>query len=250
MLQALLNGKLSREQENMEDILTSNVFGLLKYVPAREGLLKYLALAEDTNGDQPLKCLSSLSDVTEKSIDYDFWPGWKETDCDACEPDVVITLRLPNENDLLVLVEAKYLCGKSSEADEAYDTPTDQLAKEWDNLRSRAKAQGKAPSLIYLTAHYAYPHQDIKDAINEFKCKRPGASEPVIYWLSWRHLYKVCEDTNNTILNDLAFLLGRLNLKFFYGVKLDNVHIPWSFQTVFDWQKYAEIMTINWRFEK
>ena len=41
MLQALLNGKLSREQENMEDILTSNVFGLLRYVQPQDGILKY-----------------------------------------------------------------------------------------------------------------------------------------------------------------------------------------------------------------
>jgi hypothetical protein len=31
MLQALLRGKLSREHEEIEDILTSNVFGLLQY---------------------------------------------------------------------------------------------------------------------------------------------------------------------------------------------------------------------------
>ena len=31
MIEALLHGKLSCKQENMEDILTSNVFGMLQY---------------------------------------------------------------------------------------------------------------------------------------------------------------------------------------------------------------------------
>ena len=33
MLSALLHGKLSREQENMEDILTSIVFDTLRHLP-------------------------------------------------------------------------------------------------------------------------------------------------------------------------------------------------------------------------
>ena len=249
MLQALLNGKLSREQENKEDILTSNVFGLLKYVHPQEGILEYLSLAEDKDGAQPFKCLSSLSYVTEKSIDYDFWPRWKEPNWDGCEPDVVITLEIPDGNDLLVLIEAKYLSGKSSEADESYEKPNDQLAKEWDNLIVRAEASNRSPVLIYLTAHYVHPYQDINDAISEFLKKRPESAGPDIYWLSWRHLYKVCKNTGNPILKDLTLLLDRYNLKFFDGIKLEDVCIPWSFKIDFEWQKYTGIQTINWRFE-
>jgi len=42
MLEAQLHGKLTREQENLEDILTSNVFGSIKYVPFKKGLLPIL----------------------------------------------------------------------------------------------------------------------------------------------------------------------------------------------------------------
>ena len=248
MLQALFNGKLSREQENMEDILTSNVFGLLKYVPTCEGLLKYLALAEDKDGKQPLDYLSSVSELAQESINYEFWPWWEESNCKGCEPDVAISLKIPGKHNLLVLIEAKYLSGKSSKADETTDKPNDQLAREWDNLGVRAGLNNK-PVLIYLTAHYIYPHQDIEEAKNELRKKRPNGGDFAIYWLSWRHLYESCEDTGNPILNDLILLLERLGLKFFYGVKLEDVHIPWSFEKVFDWQKYAGIMTINWRFK-
>ncbi len=42
MIPALLHGKLSREQENMEDILTSIVFGVLKHLPPELILLPWL----------------------------------------------------------------------------------------------------------------------------------------------------------------------------------------------------------------
>ena len=249
MLQALLKGKLSREQENMEDILTSNVFGLLKYVRPREGILNYLSLAEDGDGERPLQFLSSLSEVPHDSIEYEFWPWWEEANCYGCEPDVVIKLKVPAKQDLLILIEAKYLSGKSSEADEVDDTPTDQLAKEWDNLRVKANRSDKRPVLIYLTAHYAYPIRDINDAISEFLEKRPDDATPVICWLSWRHLHTVCESTQLPILNDIKLLLDRLGLTFFDGVALDYVNVPWSFEVVFDWRAVSGIQKINWRFK-
>ena len=234
----------------MEDILTSNVFGLLSYVQPQDGILEFLSFAEDKGG-KPLKYLSSLSDAHHKSIeiDYTFWQRWKEPDRKGCEPDVVISLEIPDGDNLLILIEAKYLSGKSSEADEANEKPNDQLAKEWDYLSVRAGGLNKKPILIYLTKHYAYPHQEIEEAINDYKNKTPGATEPVIYWLSWRCLYNVCEDTNNPILKDLRRLLKRLNLKFFDGVKLGYVDIHWSYEKIFGWQKYIEIQTIKWRFE-
>ena len=248
MLQALLKGKLSREQENMEDILTSNVFGLLEYIQPEQGILKYLSLAEDGDGKRPLQYLSSLSEVPHDSVEYEFWPWWEEANCYGCEPDVVIKLRIPDIQDLLVLVEAKYLSGKSSEADEGYDTPTDQLAREWDNLLVKANTSDERPLLVYLTAHYAYPFQDIKDAMSEFLSKRPDGVRPVIYWLSWRHLYTVCERSHHPILNNIKLLLDRLDLTFFNGIELDYVHVTWSFEIAFDWRTVSGIQKINWRF--
>ena len=215
----------------MEDILTSNVFGLLRYIQPKEGILKYLSYAEDKDGNRPLKYLSSLSEIPQESIEYEFWPWWEESGCIGCEPDLVLSIKIPDKKDLLLLVEAKYLSGKSSEADEDYDTPTDQLAKEWDNLslRARADKSDKTPILVYLTAHYSYPRNDIDNAVVEFKEKRPNWDEPTIYWLSWRHLHNVCENSSTLVLVDLRYLLNRLNLQFFNGVALSYINITWSF---------------------
>ena len=47
MIEALLRRKLTFQQENMEDILTSNVFGMLQYVPPNEGLFAFLAQSQN-----------------------------------------------------------------------------------------------------------------------------------------------------------------------------------------------------------
>lgn len=53
MLVALLHGKLSREQENIEDILTSNVFGVLKYLPPGTVLIPFLSKASTPDEKHP-----------------------------------------------------------------------------------------------------------------------------------------------------------------------------------------------------
>ena len=50
MFQALIKGKLTRSEENMEDLLTSNVFGIFKYLPPSEALLPFIGEAIDLRG--------------------------------------------------------------------------------------------------------------------------------------------------------------------------------------------------------
>ena len=44
MLHAQRRGKLTREVENLEDLLTSNVFGVFSYLEPEVGLLPFLVL--------------------------------------------------------------------------------------------------------------------------------------------------------------------------------------------------------------
>jgi hypothetical protein len=43
----MIHGKLTREEEGMEDLLTSNIFGSMKYLPSYAILLSFLSLAKD-----------------------------------------------------------------------------------------------------------------------------------------------------------------------------------------------------------
>lgn len=224
MLMALLRGKLSRDQENMEDILTSNVFGTFKYLPPQDALLPFLSNAALLNGEMPLASLPGHAEVK-----YKFWPRLEEPDCEGCEPDVLIFLKLPGGSEKkLILVEAKYLSGKSSEEGEGA-RPHDQLAREWDNLRALAARESAASLLIYLTADLSPPIEDIEASQKELEGKREQRGQ--ICWLSWRHLRSLTRTSSHEMLRDLGEVLHHLNLTFFEG--FSGVEAPrqlrWTF---------------------
>ncbi len=234
MLQAMLHGKLSREQENMEDLLTSQVFGTLKYAAPHEGLLPWLRHAEDLDGHRP------FVDVSERcAVLYKLWPCWTEPDCFGCEPDAVLEIAAENLQ-MIVAVEAKHLSGKSSEADATVEAPADQLAREWDYLKRIADENCEQPVLLYVTADYAIPRAEIEASINEYRTKRPADGlTPQICWLPWRRLPELLRGHKSPALADLAEFVSRLDLCFFEGVRL-NGPLP----TV-QWQFVPEILPIE-----
>ena len=72
MLQALLHGKMSPEEEGAEDLLTASVFGLLSYLPERENLAEFLSLAERADGARdPFFASKALRLAT-----FEFWPTY------------------------------------------------------------------------------------------------------------------------------------------------------------------------------
>ena len=248
MLMALLRGKLSRDQENMEDIHTSNVFGTFKYLPPQDGLLSFLGNAALPNEEMPLALLPEHTEVK-----YEFWPWLEEPDCERCQPDVLISLKLPGGTEKkVILVEAKYLSGKSSEEGEG-QRPHDQLAREWDNLRALAARESAAPLLIYLTADLSPPIEDIEVSQKELEGKRKQRGE--ICWLSWRHLRSLTRTSSHEMLRDLGEVLHRLNLTFFEG--FSRVEAPrqlrWTFSgpsVRFVWRSLVPAGSPVWRFNK
>jgi hypothetical protein len=245
VIPALLRHKLTPKNENMEDILTSNVFGLLKYVQPKCGLFKFLARAATIDGNYPLASLVE-QDVT---VEYRFWPRWAH-----CEPDVELDIR--GESPYLVGIEAKYRSGKSSkvaeeeeddeeeedeedESDEGFedDQPEDeegvrdQLANEWKDLVAEASRVHAQPVLIYLTAHLYCPSKALKDSIKH--CPKPSARrpQPMICWLSWRELPKLFRSSPDPHLADLAALADEMKLMFFEGfAEVAEIHADWVFQ--------------------
>lgn len=200
MLQAQLKGKLTRAEENMEDLLTSNVFGSIKYVTPQEGLEPILASSEDINGDKPFDRLQIVSEPQ-----YRFWPTLSEPGCNECEPDVLIEMKLSSGQKIIVLVEAKYRSGKSSLADSG-EAPKDQLSCEYDNLRIEARRKEASPVLLYVTADIGFPKDDIIESQKEFFEKR--SSEMNVFWISWRKLPALFATAKkDSILNDLVKVL-------------------------------------------
>ncbi|MBD3672773.1 MAG: hypothetical protein HUJ26_04530 [Planctomycetaceae bacterium] len=259
MLQALLHGKLSRQQKNMEDVLTSNVFGLLRYLPPSQGLLPLLSQARTTDGEQPLRWLIDTDRqspfITNEDIDYLFWERLHEPGCIFCESDLLLRVRVPSERNLLILIEAKYRSPKSSKADPSETRPKDQLAREWDNLVRRAKHEDATPFLIFTTASVGIPQREIQASVVDYLSK-PGRSDtPQILWLSWRQISEVFgKNRDVAILSDLCELTERLGLKYFHGFSMTEF-VPreshWRFDAIpRRWFDLLTVPIIDWKFTK
>jgi hypothetical protein len=95
MLQAMLHGKLTREEEGMEDLLTSNVFGLIRYLSAEEILFPFLSLAWNPFTGQSIG--DWLQDAT--LVEYmKFWSTLSAHGCKECEPDIDVLIRNQDGN--------------------------------------------------------------------------------------------------------------------------------------------------------
>lgn len=239
MLAAQLRGKLTRKEEDLEDLLTSNVFGSIRYSPPEKGLIPLLAAAEDSNGFNPLRNLPDISAVT-----YEFWPYLEDDNGNTCQPDVLIRITHETSHQTIILVEAKYKSGKSSLDDDGIE-PNDQLAREWDILTTREK--DATPYLLYVTADFSYPKEDIEESQSEFEKKRNGRLDVV--WISWRKLPTVLNGSE-LILKDLIEILRKQGLTFFEEIKIPPIdRVPWTFQKNilnFDWKLNSP--EFNWRF--
>jgi len=254
MLEALLGGKLSKSQENMEDILTSIVFGAFRREDAPVGLLPFLKMSIPQLGSIPLP---TDQECTVKYYDYEFWPFYKNIEgVSSCEPDVVITITVPDGKDILLLIEAKFHSGISSTASND-GIVSHQLAKEWLQLCNDA-GDAYIPWLIYLTTDIAAPHAVIKEAKNEIdeKIMRHNIRiEPNISWLSWRVLEDLFASEYQPeippILRDISLIIRRLNLIYFDGFggykKLSN-KLTYKFRKPvinYIWQ-YEKIPHLGW----
>ena len=253
MIPAILSGKLAREQENMEDILTSNVFGLFRYIKPIEGLIPFLAKMRMQEGDSnPFEFVEETA-----TAKYEFWPWLTAPERFPCEPDVLIRLRINETKKLCLLIEAKLNSGKSSRADDSSAKPYDQLAREWDNLTHIAAQEHAEPLLIYLTADFLYPASEIEASRSEYETKR---SEWIHYqpfrcgWLSWRMLADVFQDSRDPIQSDLYDLAVRMGFDSFRGITtIKPIETePWQFKRpkeIFRWDVVVPTK-LQWGFSK
>ena len=218
-LMALLKGKLSQK----EDILTSSAFEVMKYLEPERVLVHFLAKASLPDGSKPLASIRVAAKPT-----YEFWPWLTEPGCNDCESDLLIRVTSSDDRKFLILVEVKYLSGKSSKAENG-ERSNDQLALQWINLESLARNESREPVLLYLTADFCYPVAEIEASQEDLAKHRH--KEASILWVSWRHLWTPIRNEKDEMLGDLASVLDHLNLTIFSGFseKGPPPSIQWKF---------------------
>lgn len=227
---AEIHGKISETgtnlSERMEDLLTSNIFGCMRYLPAEKALVPFLNLGKSFHGNT-FTCPDNIS-----AIHYAFWPWLVMPDRIPCEPDLVIGLEIEDNSLYLVMVEAKYYSGLSSEEDERAE-PNDQLARELDNLDAISSVHlGWKPelnivsrTLLFVTQQMGLPRELLARSLDEYRRKRKREGD--IFWLSWRFLSRILENSlknesnpaYNAVLGDTLELLLRKGLEMFDGIE-------------------------------
>jgi hypothetical protein len=220
MIMAELKSKVS-EVIGMEDVLTSDVFGLIKYIDP-DLILKDILNASVSFSD---KKSFNVMKIIEAS--YYFWPKISFTyngRCKVREPDVVIILKGEDQTETAIIVEVKYRSGKSNiiEQQEQDDEShvRDQLVEELMAVYSKdlscevtlAEKLERCGQkyLLYVTGHTMFPESDIVETATSIKDNHiTEFSISSMYWVSWYTIYNLIKKSAsiNPILQDLSMLL-------------------------------------------
>lgn len=219
---AEIHGKLSSSGSNIsdrrEDLLTADVFGCLRYLPFEKGFQKILTKARRCfiDGDIQRLCIKD----TNRDGKVRFWPKLEKS-----EPDVLI-----EHGAHLIMIEVKYLSGKSGDYKSNHDNEvnmepasSDQLAREYQDLKGYGGNYTER-SLIYLTAHRSLPEEDVKAGYRELADSGCDDYKDHVYWLSWYEVHKtvsgLLKEENKywrIVLCDIQRLLHRKGLRQFEG---------------------------------
>jgi hypothetical protein len=227
LIHAELHGKLP-EIENLEDALTSNVFGLISYLPFQECLLKILEKTKDYTKERNniINNNKNLNNYTKCKII--FWPQSSEFG----EPDIVIIV----EDRLLFVVEVKYLSSKSDASKE-----NDQLMRYFkafsspENRNTFSSIQdfnGTFEGLIYLTN--LEQKNEVEQSITYIEKELPVSSRNRIYELRWKDILNAVQDIKKEeygkIIADLKDLLEKKNFLEFEGISNmpKDISLNWS----------------------
>jgi hypothetical protein len=265
MTVAEIRGKISQAgtnlSERMEDLLTSDVFGCMRYLPAKKVLTPFLCRARSFHGNT----LVAPSGVIR--VHYSFWPWLKSPGRIPCEPDLLLGLETEDRRVHLVLVEAKYYSGLSSEEDERIE-PNDQLARELDNLDVvscatlgwRPHLEIASRVLLFVTQDMGIPRALLAQSLAEYTRKRHKSGD--VYWVSWRFLPTLLEQSleketipeDIAVMEDMLKLLLRKGLVMFGGVEPINEYfeLPEFYRfapTVYSWPHIPESLDIDYTLE-
>jgi hypothetical protein len=192
---------LSKDNENKEDILTSNVFSFFKYANREIFLFEFIRL---------LGLEISTDDAI--SAEFRFWPTFE----DKTEPDLVLII-----GKYYLLFEAKYHSGFGEETREKEH----QIVREIIGGRYEAKNLGKEFKIVAVTAYYS-DKPELKRGVPEKYLKG-------MLWINWQSIallvYQQVENNpklpigTRLFAKDLYDLLVRKKLRNFEGVKVFSI---------------------------
>lgn len=216
---AELHGKISSRgtnlRETLEDNLTGNFFGSLRYVPFSKGIKKVLLqVIKENNFDQ--------YETEEWSERIEFWPYHNEG-----EVDLVINLNL-----VTIAIEVKYNSGLSSDdevvnGDKNSEKSRNQLARESRIVKELAEENGTKPILLFIAKE-----NDGKEIVSNIEKRNIIEKGVTLKFISWEDICLITEAIyknvelnyfEKLVIEDIYKLLVKKGFNSFKGFKnLDN----------------------------
>lgn len=238
MIAGYLRGKLGRSgsaaHERGEDLLTSTVFGLLRYLPLQDGIVPVLQQARrvevGSGGEVHLAQPGSLIKDEVLGTSYRFWPRLDKFG----EPDLLLEIKTQNGTSH-ILLEVKLYSPKSGKKGDYEDGESengenedveepalpsrDQLARYWQALNGE-DYRGTHCAIVYLTAHPTAPTEDLRSSLEE-------ARSAELFWLSWFDVWAAINARpSSAISEDVSALLRYMRFNEFKGFGSSAIHIP------------------------
>lgn len=225
MIIAELHGKLSCEKpanERMEDVLTSNVFGAMKFVGWQYGFFQWLQSAQSFNRRSFAREVLPATAMIE-CVHYRFWPTFEN----GREPDLIIGFETSTLIVQLIL-ESKYLSGSSNiqidRDDEKFQMLSGNQIADQINFIGHffPNPQNKVIENVYMliTSHWSPPSLTYEQAKPHILRK-----DVPIYWTNWQSLpcflqnMEIGDHGRQEMINDLLKLFARKKLIPFDGFK-------------------------------
>lgn len=225
MIEAELRGKVSSGLQDVEDLLTSAVFGLLQYVPPSIFWPEVLMRAESCKGRPFVERCKELGAYIPnyQKVNVHFWPVHQEFG----EPDLLLVFSGGGQLPLFFIIEAKLWANKSGreEQDQLNRYLSAMKDSEWLGKVTGFRVPVALPGLIYLTPKAAW--LELYDSIEH----APDylAAQSRLFLLQWQDILEVArqvlphaDEPQRSMLSHIADFLEHRGLAYFRGFS----HLP------------------------
>ena len=207
MIEAEMKNKIPK-LETWEDILTSNVFGLLELIDYNY-LLDIVSKAKNHQGDSIENILRD-----KKIVDVELWKSFNNIG----EPDILVTL----DDDTFFIIEVKYFSHEHNKKEQVEDETDFEKYQEKGQLAKYLNIEipnkKKSDFIIYLTANY----QSLKIIENSESTSKERLNG--IYHIHWNdfngHLISLQpEGIEQKIINKIRKYLDHKGFTYWQGFK-------------------------------
>ena len=219
---AEIKGKLSQTghnlNESLEDNLTGNFFGALRYIPFDLALRKILSA-----GAYPSKVGDLIGKISANfwSDKIEFWPYDKEGEIDA----------LMNFDDTIIGIEVKYASGLSSDDDIDNSTMIDMQSIKAENSKNQLSRESRIVSrkgasktkILLFIANSESCRKVYNNAVN----RNIISNDVQLAYISWQSILveleklKLDDRYYQVIIDDLISLLTKKGFESFKDMHVD-----------------------------